>query len=389
MSPAEVYQQIQRVLADDLSASIGKRTVKRLAMLVTGMLKGQSSAPSQIAEALDELGVERAAAESIERRIRRSENDPAICAKRCYAPLIQAVLRRSALSELILILDPTTQADHVVMVSVNAWYRGRSLPIAWTIWPGNVPLEGERFWARIQSLLAEVHELLPRQVRVTILADRAFGSPSFTDLVEALGWHWLVRVQDQTVCRDRCGRERAVASLVSQRGARRKMVGEAFKKAGWRPASLVVYWGRRHRHPLCLASDLPARWELIALYRRRYPIEGTFRDYKSYGWHWEQGQVRCLAHIERLLVAMALATCLALLLGASFAAQLLATPASGTRHTRSWFGKRSLFRLGLLAWNACFSRRPSPPLPNALPDWLAPNWSAQFRAHHARAFVFA
>ncbi len=31
---------------------------------------------------------------------------------------------------------------------------------------------------------------------------------------------------------------------------------------------------------------------LIHLYRRRYPIEATFRDYKSFAWRWEQGQVR-------------------------------------------------------------------------------------------------
>lgn len=389
MPPIEVYQQIQAMLARDLAMEISKRTMKRLTLLVSGILKAQRSAPSQIAEAVAGLGIGSASVESIERRIRRSENDPAICAERCYAPLIRALLQRSGLSELLLVLDPTTQADHVVMVSVNAWYRGRSIPLAWTIWPGNVPLAGARLWGRIQSLLVEVQSLLPPHLPVTLLADRAFGSPAFTDLVEALGWHWLVRIQDQTICRDRCGREQPVVGLVKQPGQRRKMRGTIFKKGGWRQASLVVYWGGRHRKPLCLASDLPPRWELISLYRRRYPIEGTFRDYKSYGWHWEQGQVRCLEHLQRLLVAMALATCLALLLGASFAAQLLTTPSKGTRRTRPWFAKRSLFRLGLLAWNNFFAGRPSPPLLHAFPDWQAPNWSTQLCTHYARAFVFA
>ncbi len=389
MSLVEVYQQIQEVLAQDLCSSISQRTLKRLTLLVTGTLVSQQSSPSQIAQAIDELQVETASVESIERRIRRSENDPAISAQRCYAPYIRALLQRSRVSDLILILDPTTQADHFVMVSLNAWYRGRSLPLAWTLWPGNVPLEGAGFWERMEQLMGAAQKLLPAGVRVTILADRAFGPPAFTDLAEACGWHWVVRIQDQTLCQDRCGRQRSVSSLVNQPGQRRKQAGKTFKKAGWRPASIVVYWGPRHRRPLCLASDLPPRWELVQLYRRRYPIEGTFRDYKSYGWHWEQGQVRSLAHIERLLVSMALAACLTLVLGAQFAAHLLTQPSTGKRHTRPWFGKRSLFRLGLLRWKVRFRTEQRLPLENALPDWLAPNWSTQLRNHHARAFIFA
>ena len=302
---------------------------------------------------------------------------------------MRALLARSQLKEILLILDPTSQAEHVVMVSVNAWYRGRSLPLAWTIWPGNVPLKGASFWARIEALLQEVQALLPQGVEVTVLADRAFGSPAFTDRVAALGWHWLVRVVEHTRCLDRQGREHKIQDLVGQRGQRRKLAGQVFKKAGWREASVVAYWGHRHKKPLLLATDLPPAWDWIALYRRRYPIEATFRDYKSYGWGWEQGQVRHMDHLERLLVVMALATCLTLLLGASFASQLLATPPSGKRHTRPYFAKRSLFRLGLRCWQRCFHGNTSPPLLDTLPDWQAPNWSSQYLNFQNRCFVFA
>ena len=137
-------------------------------------------------------------------------------------------------------------------------------------------------------MLYEVITLLPGGVAVTVLADRAFGSPAFTDLVAQRGWHWIVRLQGQTRCRDRCGREQPVADLISQKGERRKMRGQVFKKGGWREASIIVYWGKRHTSSLCLATDLPPDWLIIHLYRRRFPIEPTFRDYKAYGWHWEQ-----------------------------------------------------------------------------------------------------
>ena len=72
-----------------------------------------------------------------------------------------------------------------------------------------------------------------------------------------------------------------------------------------------------------------------------------FRHYKQAGWHWEQGQVTDLAHLERLLVGMALATWRVVLVGTQVAAEHLALPASGHRRTRPWVGKQSLFTLGL------------------------------------------
>jgi hypothetical protein len=77
------------------------------------------------------------------------------------------------------------------------------------------------------------------------------------------------------------------------------------------------------------------------------PIEGTFRDHKSAGWQWGRGQVVVLAHVERLLVAMALATWLVLLVGTDVGRQLLARAPSGCRQTRPYAAKRCLFTLGL------------------------------------------
>jgi hypothetical protein len=356
---------------------------------VLGILQGVSALPAHIADSLDDLGVSAATAESFERQIRRMENDPAITVTACFYPLVQTLLSASPIQHLILILDPTTQKEHVVMVSVNAWYRGRALPLAWVTWPGNVPLEGARFWERIQGLLEQVATLLPQAVPVTLLADRAFGTPHFTDLVTAQGWDWIVRVQNQTLYRDRCGQQGSVASLVRFRGQRKKLRGWAFKKVGWREVSVLTYWGKRHPKPLCLVSSLSPKWHLIYLYRKRFPIECTFRDYKSHGWRWEQIQVRDLEHLERLLIGMALATWLTILLGAQKATQLLAQPPTGKRRTRPWLGKKSLFSLGLWVWKKVNRHGNTPHWPTCLPDWEAPNWSAQIRAHHARAFVFA
>jgi hypothetical protein len=114
-----------------------------------------------------------------------------------------------------------------------------------------------------------------------------------------------------------------------------------------------------------------------------------FRHYKSHGCQWELGQVTDLAHLERLLVGMALATWLALLVGTQVATELLAQPATGQRRTRPWVGKQSLFSLGLHRLGRWLHMITDRLLAWTLADWDAPNWSAQITTHHARAFVFA
>lgn len=348
MSAPTVYTQIRKLLEGHLDDQVDGSSRERLVLLVMGILHAESSAPARIAPALKELGLTQATQpDGIERRVRRVENDPELTASLCVHPVARQRLLLGRPGELVLIVDPTPQEDQLVMVSIAVWYRGRALPLVWAVWPGNTPLQGDRFWSRIAALLDTVQPLLPVGVPVTWLADRAFGTPAFTDLVTAHGWHYVVRVQGQTHCRDRQGRECACRDLIRQRGQRAKLRGLVFKKSGWRQASVVVYWGRRHRAPVCIVSDLGAHGHLLALYRRRFPIETTFRDYKSYGGHWEQGQVTDLPHVEHLLVGMALATWVALSVGTQVATALLNEPPTGHRRTVPWMGKRSLFALGL------------------------------------------
>lgn len=389
MPPAAVYHEIRSLIKEHLDPQAKDSTLERITLLVTGIIGAESASPARIARTLRVMGLSGAKTESIERRIRRIENDPEVNASVCFHSLAREYLARERPQRLFVIIDPTTKEDETLMVSVSVWYRGRTLPLAWMAWPANVPLTGARFWERVAYLLDEVAKILPQGVTIIWLADRAFGTPSFTDLVTAHGWHYIVRVQGQTHSQDCMGVERRVDSLVRKPGDRARMRGRVFKKQGWREASVVVHWGAGSKQPLCLVSDLPLEWTLISMYQRRHQIEATFRDYKTSGWHWEQSQVRDMEHIERLLVGMALATWVALMVGAYVAAELTAEPPTGNRHTRPWEGKYSLFSMGLQRlreWLCGWG------IPNdfywQLTDWDAPNWQSQIQAHHAYAFIF-
>lgn len=390
MSAVQVYHRVKKLFRTAMNKDeVDESTQGRLSLLVTGMLKAKHSSPAQVAKALGQMRLTEAKAESLERQIRRLENDPELRVETVFHPFVRQHLAYGRPKELILIMDATTQEDRVVMLSVSIWFRGRALPLVWAIWSGNVLLEGEGFWQRAERLLDELAPLLLENIPVTMLADCAFGCPVFTDMVLKHGWHYIVRVQNQTVCQDRLGRERPVGSLVPYPGRRVKMCGRVFKKHGWRPASIVAYWGKRHDRPLLLVSDLKLGWKLLALYRQRYPIEARFRDDKSSGWRWEQGQVTDLEHVQRLLIAMALASWIVLMVGCWCAQNILQRPPTGKRSTRPWEGKMSLFQHGLNSLQEWLGGIELPGFWWRLTDWSAPNWETHILNHHLHAFIFA
>lgn len=138
---------------------------------------------------------------------------------------------------------------------------------------------------------------------------------------------------------------------------------------------------------MLLVSSLPPAWPLLKLYKRRFPIEALFRDCKSDGWHFEQGPVTDLDHLQRLVIALAFATWLTLLVGAAVANSLLARVPTGKRRTRPYEAKFSLFEHGLRHLRRRTRRFR---LADCLLDFQVHlNWFDPLSFLHRRAFVFS
>ena len=327
-----LYQEIEAQLDEHLPLDWHLELRRRLLMLVTGIILAESSSPRRIAQALHQFGLSHAQEASIERQLRRIENDGRIRAETCVHPFAKHHLCLGKPQELVPIIDATTHTDKVFLLMVSVRYRGRALPLAWLVWAANTPLKGAGFWTRVAQLLTMVSDLLPAHVPITWLADRAFGTPKFTDLLQAFGWYFVVRVQGQTRFADLAGREWRLDHLVHRR-SRFKGTGQVFKASGWRHLSVVVIQSRHTTTPLCLVTNCLPQWQLGRVYRWRYNIEAMFRDYKSQGWHWENNQVFDLEHTQRLLVGMALATWLSLMVGTQVAHEQLSQHPTGNRRT--------------------------------------------------------
>jgi hypothetical protein len=396
--------------------------VKRLALLVAGLLAGGGATVAGLAEALVPLAVTPAQEPSIARRLARLLEDRRLEPRRVLPDLLPGVLaallagqgqahaanrglsaaQHARFRPIHLVLDETSVDDRLHVAVVGLVVAGVTLPLGLRCWPQNASLPDGTYWAELGGLLAEVQAVLPAELRehVLLLADRAYGVPRFLDLCRALGWAYLVRVQGQAVVCLPDGTERAARDLAPRPGgawASGAALAPAdapsgeepaagaplriFKRAGWRWSHVVADWAPGEAAPWLLLTDLPGTTERARQYARRWAIERTFLSWKSHGWDIERCGLRTAGPLGRLLSGLAVATLWRLVGGLPLARQHLRPP-RGRRPTgqlrlplgdpprsRPWAAKFSLLTWGAKAFGRVPLRTHTPPLCWHLPTW--------------------
>ena len=165
----------------------------------------------------------------------------------------------------------------------------------------------------IKELLCWVAEGLPDGCKPLLEADRGIGpSPDLIRVVEALGWHYLFRVQGQTRFQLPDGQSAARHELVTQAG-RCTAQGKVFKKAGGLDSIAHVIGELPYRQAGCRVTNCAeiSGW----LYSRRYWQAAAFRDLKSDGWPWQASPIFTPHHANLLVLVLAVAYAFVLSLG--------------------------------------------------------------------------
>lgn len=402
---AELYAVVVGKLQEVLSGEgVRITTVRRLGLLIAGLVAAQSSAVNRMASGLWEVGASSAERMSIVRRLRRTLGDRRVTVEACYAPAVRALINWGGLRRrgqpAILALDESSQDERVHLLRVSLTYWGTAIPLAWEIWPQNAAMEDGEYWRRMDLVLDRAAGLVPPGLDVILTADRAFDIPPFVERVAALGWHWVIRLKAEGANRfqDRQGREHSLRELVHRYvpapGRRWKARGRIFKKAGWCDASIVAVWAPGAKERQVIITDLPPRWEVIRHYDRRFWIEASFRADKGSGWQWEACQVADLDRQNRLLVAMAWATLLVLCLGqaearASLDAVAAASKQPTARRPKPQPARESLFTLGLRIARRWLARTSLPSFSWRLSRLHFPSWATRWRQAQSHRYLFS
>jgi hypothetical protein len=403
---AELYAVVERKLQEVLAgAGVRVTTVRRLALLIVGLIGARSSVVSRMATGVWEAGASAAERPSILRRLRRSLRDRRLTAEGCYEPAVRTLVDWAGLRKrgkpAILALDESSQDARVHLLRVSLTYWGTALPLAWETWPQNTAQGDGAYWERMDRVLDRVAAIVPAGLDVIVTADRAFDIAPFVDRLAARGWHWVVRLKAEGAHRflDHRGREHGLRALIHRHVAapsrRWKARGRLFKKAGWRAASVVAIWAPGAKERLVVVSDLRPRWEVLRHYDRRFWIEAGFRTDKSSGWQWEANRVADLDRQRRLLVAMAWASLLVLLLGLAEARSRLAAVAAATRTParrrppNPQPARESLFSLGLRIARRWLARTALPSFSWRLSRLASSSWASRWRHAQSLRFLFS
>lgn len=240
-------------------------------------------------------------------RVSRFLQNPNVEPSRSYRAVRGAVLANWQQREINLVMDRTDIEDRWSILSVGVAYQKRMLPLAWLVLPfGGTSAEHQL------SLLRQVKPHLPsvEQTRIHFFGDSEFRSVELQQEMQDYQWHWQVGLKGDTLFRFANDQPwRALTTLSLQPGQRRYVQHIILtKKHSFAPVNLIAAWSANQDHPKFWALDQAANKEAWRRGRKRFWIEPTFRDWKSYGFDLERTQLDDPQRLDRLILAVSLTT---------------------------------------------------------------------------------
>jgi hypothetical protein len=243
---------------------------------------------------------------------------------------------------------------HTTLVLSMITNHGRATPLVWR----TVRKKGlkNRRNGYEDDLLRFAASVMPKGVRVTILADRAFGDTKLYEFLhETLGWDFVIRFRGCVMVGTAETAPHPASDWVFENGRARKIENALVTHSGFPVPGVVCVKKKDMKEAWFLATsraDLTAD-EVVELYSRRFTIEETFRDDKDdrFGIGLKEATIGTPERRDRLLLLLALARVLITSLGAAgeqlgLDAKLRANTEK-TKRTHALFTQGKLYALGI------------------------------------------
>lgn len=312
----------------------------------------------------------------------------------CFAPLLRWIvsLMPNGCRQLALAMDASTLGQRFTILSIHVVICGCAMPVAWHIVEATRPGAWRPHW---ETLFGHLAGAVPDDWTVIVLADRGLWAKWLFQTITSLGWHPLLRINRQgQYCPAGSSTFRPLSQVVRKGGPGWAGRVTCFAtKERQLTCTLLARWDCGYTDPWLVLTDLPPEAADVAWYSLRAWIEGSYKDAKRGGWHWEQTKMRDPRRAERLWLAMAVATLWVVSVGSAAEAalpipvldELPATHvarqrASGARPPRPL----SCFRRGRLVLVAALIQDQALPPMQLLPE----PWPKSLDTHIARPAAY-
>jgi len=305
-SSLELYKRIIGTLHPLVPFS-NRKQLSNWVWIIVGILQAHSVNLSKIVTAIP-VGSRNAEARLV--TVRRWLANPKVDVWQFYRPLLGHLLADWRSVEAIVILDGLQVfGDRWQIFRVSLRHGNRAIPLAWTVLPG-------RGFARVETLetmLRQVAACLDGRVkRIRLLADAGFRDCGWAELSAKLGWHYNLRIPANTYVWQDAASCCRIDQLGVPRGQRRYFQNVTFTAKAKALGHLSVTWSAGDaKHPpelVAIMSDQCGCRQRLTEYAWRMDIEESFRDDQSGGFDLEHTRLQHAERLERLLLALAIAT---------------------------------------------------------------------------------
>ena len=302
---------LQDIYADN---KIDHRFIKTLAMLMTGMILGPHVQLFAIAMCVPLM----IKLPSLVRRFERFIADERVEVEKYFEPFVQAMIISLGNETAYLLIDCTQAGRKCRTLFIGLAYHNTVLPLVWKTLKGHKGHVKGQFQ---QELLTQIQRRFQHCRRVIVLGDAEFSNEPVINGLRPKGWGFVFRFQSNYRLQlEPDGPWRSALSIYEAAGLKPGQVKHwpivGFTEAHKIPnLTMSVHWEEGCDEPLCLISNLSAAEHPHLIYERRYWVETLFGNCKSRGFQLARTQMTTPAHIDRLILGLAMATCLALGLG--------------------------------------------------------------------------
>ena len=285
-----------------------------LAMMVTGLLLAPHVQLFAIAMCVPwDIKLQ-----SLVRRFERFVADGRVDVQVYFEPFVRAMQASLGNETAYLIIDCTKAGSSCRTLFIGLAYHGTVLPLIWKTIKGK---KGHVKGEFQRSLLEKLYPKFSYHRHVIVLGDAEFSNEAVISWLLSHHWDFVLRFQSNYRLQTEPGQDCLSALEIYQEhqiqaGQVAHWERVAFTQAHQIPnLTFTVHWEADADEPLCLISSLPACQLPHLVYDMRFWVETLFGNQKSRGYQLARSQMNTPEHIDRLFLALAIATYIALGLG--------------------------------------------------------------------------
>lgn len=212
--------------------------------------------------------------------------------------------------------DPDSQATICLNLVTS---HGRATPLLWKTINKNQLKNNRNNYE--DEVLLRLKNVLPEGIKVTILADRGFFDIKLFDFLNELGFHYCIRVRNNTHITDSSGETKSAVEWVPHNGRTKTIRDAKITISEYEVGLVAIKHEKGMQQPWCIVSsdDTLSGSGLITWYAKRWGCEPQFRDTKDihFGMGLYTTSIKSTERRDRILLISAIATIILTFLGAA------------------------------------------------------------------------